>query len=328
VFLLLISISCFNVYSQDKLEIEGTKILDDLVALRHLEIIDNQLIVTTRTDTLFSVFNTEKKTLHKFGREGFGPGELEKAPIFTVTYAGDILIYIDEQLEIRIIDIDKSIDTGKIIYDSIIEVPRKLRSLWSSQTYLVNDSTVVGMYDDQFDKVLDQKRGVLIYNINSKKVENYHLKNFSVQPFDVMSNTNVNARTGAAIFNQNKLIFAHHHTSLIETFDFQTRKLLSKNIIHDQSEFPKVFNNDKFLENGYREVFVNLSNFNGYSYILYSNTFYGEKVNKEILVVNSELEIVEKFTVNKKFELTKISAFQNVIYGMSYNNDEIYKFEL
>lgn len=327
IFLLVLAFTSLNIFAQER-KIRGEEILEELLSLRHFDIISDKLIVTTQTDTLFNVYNLKTQTLKKFGREGFGPGELKKAPRFTVTYNDNILIYEKAQLEIRIIDVIESVEVGKIIYDRIIEVPLKLRSLWSSQIYLVNDSTIVGMYDDRFDKVLDQKRGVLIFNTSTKKIENYHLKNFTVKPFDLMANTNINARAGGVLYNQNKLIFAHHHTSLIETFNYQEMTIQSKNIMHKGDEFPHIFNSEKFNDNDYKEIFTSLSTSNDLTYILHSNALYGDLVDKSIIVLNSKLEIVKQYKVSKKFDVSKITVSHDVLYGISYNNDKMYKFEL
>jgi hypothetical protein len=221
------------------------------------------------------------------------------------------------------------LEKRKICNSKIYEIPKNIRGLWGSQTYLLNNSTIFGMYDDVLVKGLDGRRGILEYDFISRSYKTYPLLNMSIEPYEAMSQVNVNARTGSLSYDSKSYLLAAKFTPLIEIFSLEDKTLTSINKSSKGLEFVTKFNRRDFENEDYAEAYVHSDTFSNNFYLLFSGISYNQNEDKKIEIIDTRGMLLNTFLIPKKYSISKILIInEETLLGLNQEKDELYIFEI
>lgn len=302
--------------------------LSDMYGSLYVHRAESLFIVTTlNEEEIYKVYNG-KDLVGAFGSVGRGPNELSFIqPIYDST-EDQIVLFDSNYLTISKIDIHKSLAVNEIVLSSQVELPRELLGVNSIfQAY--EDHLFAGMYDDQFQKRLDQKRGLFIYNDEKKNFDLFEIANFSIEPYELMPSVNINARAVAISGDRKKIVALGVHNPIMEIFDLVSNEI--KEITLEGYSLTQNFDLSSFKDRTVKRYFLHAVGTHNNFYALFSG--YSETDDAErfkVLVFNWEGKLTKEVVLPEGNKLSSISVDEDleVIYGHSIDEDVIYKYYL
>lgn len=307
--------------------LEGEVILDHEFNVLYTTFLDTLLLTVANRDTLFHIYDKKLNHVSSFGITGRGPGEFPLPPmiedVFTEGKNIKALVHDQFRNELLLIDISSSIQENSIIIESTFQIPQDLSSIRNIKLSSVGNRKYVGIYEDRDQKKLDEKRGGFLFNQNSGEFELFPLTNLSTEPFDLISEINLNARLLSISPDRERIAIALAYLPIIELFDLNS--LNHTTYLFDESNLNKKIDLDEFksgqLNKSLRDLYVT----NNFIYILsdpMNNGF------QEIKAFTWEGEAEVIFTLSENYPVSSfiVDEEQNIIYGTSHQNDLILKF--
>jgi len=309
--------------------IEGERILENEIGLMYIKKMGSLLILSTQSDTLIKVYDENENFVSGFGRIGRGPNEFITPPFITEgIIEGDkkaILAYNSQIDRLNVIDLNETIKSNEIVSLKEVEFPSDLMGI--SNIYYVNEDTLMGMYSDHFYKRLDGKKGGFYYFPKTNSFETFELRNFTIEPFNSMDESNLNARFPILSHNRKKFAFLTRFAPVFETLDVGSK---SVNTFFIES-YPETYVYD--LE-AYRNFeLTNYYDFahaaEKYIYLLHrGKPFSLEPQESKIQVLDWDRNPIAQYLIPKEYGLSifAVDEDKELFYGLSYTNDAIYRF--
>lgn len=313
------------------LKLEGEQILEEEVGIVQLSKVDSFFIVSKEQEPFFHIYDDEMEYITAFGSQGKGPREFVRSPIIEDIFRQnqDIYLLINDEMQKELISINftKSLRERNLVIGDRYDLPSKLDG--ALDFFYLNESKIVGIYDDRFHQKLDKARGGFYYNFGGNNFETFPLLNLRIEPFEVMAETNINARIPVLSPDREKMAIGMIHFPRLTIYDIESES--SEFFLLDQNLPDKTFNLQAFQEGNVVEYIRHLYATDRGIYLLYS----GQKANKDnqqgiIKVINWNGTPELEFQTAEKYRLSMflVDESSETIYGVSYTNDAIYKFDL
>lgn len=216
-------------------------------------IVDQLMIVSSEYEPVFRVIdlNTNKQ-IAGFGQIGRGPGEINRPGQFNVRKVASNKIQI-YQVEFET-NIFKSFifdfASLTVTAQDDIELPKDFTGLLGGD--LIQDSLLVGTFDDFFYKKRHGKRSLIIHNLKSNTFKEVMLYPLKSDPYDFTAELNVNSRS--LIYNPNtkEIVTLTLASNIVENVQIEEIKY-SINYLDSDTPIvtnidPKVFNSADYLD--------------------------------------------------------------------------------
>lgn len=312
----------------------GEKVFEDEYVVVDFDIVNSFYVFSARRDTVFRVYDSNKKFLGSFGRTGRGPGEIVRPPYFSdsgnLIEENEILISDNQLLTVSVISIEKSLNEGQLVSNKVFELPKALRGIQATETYLVNSETIVGFYDDKLYQQLDDERGFFEYNSTTDSLILVEVQNYTVLPDNLMASININGRLSQINKRRSTVISAHLYNPVIEVIDLSS--MIVKKIINGKSNTVKyAFRLIDYERDNLVEYYDSIDLGNDYIYVL----FRGEKYTSEkrpciIEKYTFDGLLVNRYIIDKKYDISKIVVDEErqVLLGRSSSQDSFYEFRM
>lgn len=311
-------------------ELEGTRILEKEHAIVYLNQIDSLIVVSTERDTIFHIYDKNENYITGFGQKGRGPNEFVRAPVIEDIIKQDNIVkafaYDGIRKELVTINMTTSIDSSKLIVEKRLSLPIELRGAFDF--FHINNKTLLGIYDDRFNKQLDERRGGYYYYPKLDTFKTFPLFNLKIRPYEIMPAMNINARMPAVSPDRGKLAVIMMHYPGLEIFDIKshslTRYLLDPNPPRD------TFDLKAFKKGEVTEYYPFIYSTNSYIYLLYTgHTASDYKYETKIQIMDWNGNPHAQYLIPAKYALSMfvVDEKNQHFYGLSYPNDAIYKFD-
>lgn len=316
--------------------LEGSHILQDQMGLAYMEHIDSLLILSKLQDPLINVYRDENYNhIADFGRTGRGPNEFTTPP-FVRHYLkeGDetnIFAYNQSLLKWLKIDLEASMEANEIILNKAFDFPAELRG--AGQIFYVNDTMIMGVYDDHFYKKLDGLRGGFYYYPETGEVETFPLYNLSIEPNEpdnVMPATNFNARTSSISPDRSKFATVMVNFPGLEIFgvgsDSPTRYLL------DADPPPATLDLKTYKQGEFIQYYNYIETTNNYIYLLKTGILdknWDSAYQTRIQVIDWKGNPQAQYIIPDKYSIAMfvVDEKNERFYGISHINDAAYIFD-
>lgn len=329
---LIVGLTTCDLKDKDKFPepvvLEGQQIFEDVYGSIYMKEVDSLIVISTMQENpLYNVYNKNQELVSQFGRMGRGPGEFPY-PIHIYDSKDHYLFAFESPLlKWNKIDLIKSMEKQEVVIEEDYELPRELNG--ARDVFFKDENTLVGIYDDYFDKRLDERRGGFYYNIDSQNYELVQLENLKIEPYEVMPATNINAKMPAISPDRSKLAIVSVYSPLIEILNLNTKEVTKINL--DKDSYKTEFLLDDFKERklNLHYTFVHASN--EYIYLLYSGQpeEVSDQEERYIRVITWGGDPVSQYTIPAKYSLSSFFVDENArsIYGQSLENDAMYRFK-
>lgn len=315
---------------QQPVRLEGKRIFMKEFSLVQVANIDSLIVISTDKDTLFHIYDKNEKYLAGLGVKGRGPGEFMQIPAIEdieKTKLGFKFLVNDEIRKSLIsIDLTASLDSDQLVIENRYTLPNELRG--ALDFMYGNEDTFIGVYDDRFDKQLDKKRGGFYYNAKTDTFHTFPLNNLEIQPYEMISATNINARMPAISPTGSKVAIIMLHfpqLSILDVGSFATNSYLL------DSNPPEVtFDLEAFKKGEVIEYYRYIDVTNNYIYLLYSgNRIKNDAGETRIQVIDWQGNPSNQYLIPAKYKLSMfvVDEKNKQFYGLSYPNDAIYRFD-
>lgn len=291
---------------------------------------DTMLLVSSlQTQELYHVYDIKThKKISTFGNTGQGPAEI-RYPLHIYDSSMSHVFRYNPSLATLGSFTFEQILSGDLSdgYSQRVEFPRELLS--ARDVFFLSDSTIIGTYDDHFNKRLDSNRGVFAFQTNTNDFVNFSLTNFSVEPDDVMGATNINARTSSISREKGVLLIASVHNPILEIFDLETL-LIESHVIFPEFNVTESFKLDDFKKGVITQYFTFVDHSENYIYMLYHG--YSESESRDdqrIIILNWSYEPVKVLRVPNGYQFSsfQVSKDDSFLIAHSIENDSFYKFQ-
>lgn len=321
------TLKSIDIYVKDlNIDVEGS-IYGHLMELKDDTLL---LISSLQTQNLYQLYSlVDFKKISSFGVIGQGPTEIPYPLHIYDSNLTNVLRY-DPSLAILGGFTHNQIKIGDLTdgYSKSIDLPRDLLS--ARDVFLLNDTTVVGTYDDHFNKRIDSNRGVFTLNTTTNNFETFALRNYTVEPNDVMGATNINARTATISRSKGVVLIASVHNPIIESYNFVTQKVES-HIIFPELKITETFKLDDFKKGVLTQFFTFIDHSDKFIYLLYHG--YSESDDRDdqkIILLNWNYEPVYQIQLPDGIQLSsfQVSNDDSYLIAHSIENDGFYKFQL
>lgn len=340
----IVTIGCFFLTvacSQDRLttvlpepiRLDGVRILESQFGIRDIEHVDSLIILSTEHEPLFRVFLKNGQYKGGFGRIGNGPSEF---PAPRSNYFADIghfknrvkfLINNPRTNVMLLIDMDESISKNETVVQEEYALPRELSSAWGPDVYLINDSLLIGMYEDRFDKRLDEKRGFFYYQINTRMFDILSLTNLYMDTYNLNASMNINARGSDITPNRSKVVMPYLFIPQIDIIDVHNKSVESITLegLPLKSTFSlEDFNNERIIQY-YGSTYVT----NDKIYVKYIGKIPAENQDYVIQVMDWSGDVQAQYIIGNEYKLIRfiVDEENSIIYGLSSELDALYEFK-
>lgn len=309
--------------------LEGTQILKETMGTIYITKIDSLFVLSTIQDTLIHIYDTDENFISSFGKIGRGPNEFSNVPFINFASSKDNFnsIYsLDRQLlKVNVINLNSSIVENKLIMDNEIELPSEL--VGTQTVFFVDDEKIIGIYDDKFYRALDQRRGGFYYFPYSETFEIIELHNLQIDPYEVMPATNINSRIAVSSPDGSKFAIVLTYSPLLEIFD--TGSTTPKRYYLGSTTPQNIFELESFKDEELIEYYTFIDSSDKYIYLLFSGNHYSETpLENKIQVIDWDGNPIKEYIIPQNYGLNmfKVDEENSTIYGLSYSNDAIYKF--
>jgi hypothetical protein len=316
----------------EPVRLEGVRILEDQMGIRDLAQVDSLLLVSSEQEPLIRVFNKSGAYVGGFGRIGEGPAEFPDTRSLWFSSAdseeGNLRFLMHDQTlnAMRVVDLSASLASGQTVLLREIQLPRELSGGWGSTMSLVNDSLLIGMVEDRFDKRLDEKRSYFYYHVNEGRVELIPLLNLKVDRPDLNGNMNINARGAMTSPDQSKVSMPYVYAPLIDILDVRSKTITT--IALDGIPVETTFSLDAFNDETLVEYYSNTFVTNERMYVGFSGQIPAENQDKVIRVMDWSGKVLAQLVIGSEYKLGTfiVDEPSSTIYGLSWELDAIYAF--
>ncbi len=319
------------------IELEGVRVFESEFGIIHITQADSLIIIATQRDTLFHVYDKKENYLGGFGQIGEGPYEL---PFYTliqdvITHNSAIVAFIYNQNRQTLfgVDIPASTQVTEPVVKQEYKLPQELKGAY--RFHYLDKESIVGIYDDRFSRLLDHKSGGFYYYVEPDTFETFPLINLEVEsngasPGWIMhAGMNLNIRMMAVSPDRTQIALLINRSPKLEIFRVGSHSP-DRYLLHpDPPE--DIFNIDLVIENAITIYFEDLYATDDYLYMLYSGRLLSDDESHE-----KYLQVIDwsglphkqfKFPASYDLRSVVVDEENKVIYGMSYSNDAIYKFD-
>lgn len=316
-------------------KLKGTRIFKNEIGITSFLKVDSFFVVTSGQKRFIHVYNRQHQLIARFGRIGKGPGEFLRAPRFKDFVSTDSTIYLFHleynRLKYLKIDLLASIRANKTVVDTVYKLPQKLMS--ATSMYYINNSMLAGYYSDTYYKLIDGKRGLFYYNLNTKKLKTFpqymvNIRNEKkIGPADMMPYVNINARATDISPNRAHLAVVLFSYPRLKIFNVGSTK--GTHYLLDSAPVGGL-SLDRFEHRDLTIYYRGLVATNKNIYLLYSGAKMKNQSSspKRIQVVSWQGQPEAQYIIPAKYKLATLSVDEknNCFYGVSFLNDAIYKF--
>lgn len=310
-------------------ELKGTSVFENEYSLAQIVSLDSLFLISTRRDTIFHIYNRKGKKISSFGRKGRGPNELTRTFAIEDIVRNSPLeafIYDEIRKELVKINMTASINSGNLNVEKRIEIPDQLQGAFDF--LFVNEQEFIGVYDDHFNKQLDEQRGGFYFYPSTGEFQTFSLDNLEIEPYENMPATNINARVPAISPDRSKMAIAMMHYPQITIFNVKdsTRKshLTNSNPPDDK------FKLENFKDGDVTEFYSSIYTTNNYIYLLYSGYKVKESPHpKKIQVLDWHGNPQAQYLIPAEYNVSSfiVDEKNQQFYTLSYPKDTIFKFD-
>jgi hypothetical protein len=286
------------------------------------------LVSSLQTQELYHIYDlrTHRK-ISTFGNTGQGPTEIRYPLHIYDSSLSHVFRYNPSLATLGSFTFEQILTSDLSDgYSKSVELPRELLSV--RDVFFLSDSTLVGTYDDHFNKRLDSNRGVFTFQTNTKDFANISLTNFTVEPNDVMGATNVNARTSTFSRDRGVLLIASVHNPILEIYNSET-SLIESHVIFPEFGVTESFKLDDFKNGVLTQYFTFVDHSDNYIYLLYHGYSESEsRVDQRIIILNWRYEPVYVIRAPNGYQISsfQVSKDDSFLIAHSIQNDSFYKF--
>lgn len=318
----------------EAIELSGEQVLNKYLDVATIQTYDSLLVLTAGMDNFFHIFNNNREHLSSFGRSGRGPTEFLQKPHINGIYSSNsrpaALVYEAELHKTLEVDLLASVSKNELVILNRPELPPKLHQSSLIEYFPIGNNANIGMYEDRFYNQIDRKRNGFYYQAESNNFSILPLKNLELQPYDRMAEANLNNRSMRITPDQSKVAFAMMFYPMVEIFETGSKEPVRYLI--DTAPPKEPFELDEFRQGGnINQHFIGLYVNKTHLFLLGTNQAEGpnKEAMQKIYVIDWEGNAVSKFLIADKYKLNSITVDEknNLIYGISFNNDAIYMFD-
>ncbi|WP_020402289.1 hypothetical protein [Gracilimonas tropica] len=312
-----------------KLEAEPFPINEKVLGIIYLQQLDSLIIASTiQEDNLYWVLENEKVKAN-FGNTGNGPKEIPYPIHIYDTFKRNAFLYDSQLLLLSKVDVDASIGSGKLEIIDQYEFPKELSGI--REAFFINEELIAGIYDDRFDKRLDEKRGVFFFHIEENSYELLQLNNIEITPYEVMPAININAKMPTLSPDRTKIALASVHNPILEIVDLEKRQV--KELKIEGEDILENYPLEDFKDGEAIQYYTFISSTEKHLYLLckgYSENNTEAGSDYYIQVYSWEGEPVNQYEVPSGIALSSffVNEEDAVLIGHSLENGQTYKFKL
>ncbi len=311
-----------------------------LYKLYYLDFIDSLLVLSTNTDgKLVAVYDRNGKYLSGFGKIAQGPNELNEAPLIynhqKINNQSFVTTFDINLLTLDKINLTRSIIENHLIIENTYEFPKESRRI--STAFYVDSTKIMGVYEGQFYKNLDQRTGLYTFNpatgdFITERLPNIEFK--SSNPSNVTYGhyiTRLNARRSDLSPSNTYFTTIMRYIPLLQIFKVGKSSFEHVGSYYLDNEIRNHhYEMDLFEKDYYNSYYLDLSVSDKYIYLLKnSNKAIGDEAREvNIEVINWEGVPQAVYRIPSKFDINVITVNEkdSTIYGISYTQDALYNF--
>ena len=318
-------------------ELEGDQLFVEVMGKASFTLIDSLILFSTRDEDMFQVYDLKGNHISSFGRQGNGPGEYTRQPFFhdanSFTKNGNNhILFYDKSNNLTGVELDvtASIQKNEVVIAKEFKLP-EIFSHPAISLFHIDSENYLGMYGDQFFQQFDGREGGWYYSPADTSVTTFSMYNLHMEPFDAIPENNLNLRYLGVSPDRSKFATAFLFAPIIEIFDmYSTEPLQIK--VTDKPFPPKTpFTPEDFNENRLTEYFWSIYTSNEHIYLLYIGKKMSEP-NKEqfVKIIDWEGNPIQQYSIPPEYNIAsfQVDVEKNQIYGLSWDNDALYRFDL
>ncbi len=319
----------------DAEELQGERILEQEFSNLTILSADSVIVLTKMRPPYFKVIDTDFNLLAEFGESGEGPGEMNELPYLLDIYRDSDrilgLIYLNDRHQFMTIDISASTDLGETVVARSGRLPSSLMST-QFQFLHPDGERLIGIYDDRFNRQLDERRGVYILEPEEGEYQLVELHNLSIFPFDTMAETNLNAKVPAISQEREKAVMAGRFYPTIEIIDLNSNEVVQKYSIVEQLPAAE-FGLEEFQLGEVMTYYNFVAATEEYIFLLYEgveNRLLENPQKKWIQVLDWQGTPVHQFLIPEEYDIHRftLDIDSDRIFAISHTQDAIYSFNL
>src|SRR5690625_1676914 len=321
-------------------EIDGEEIFQEVFGKVSFRLIDDRIIFSTRDEDMFQVYDLNGNPVSSFGRQGRGPGEYEEPPFFRDTFFSEndreYLLFYDGSNNMTgvMLDLTASIRENDVVIKKEIPLPEVFSHTFVS-LYRIDKENYLGLSEDRFYQQHDGLEGGWYYSPADTSLNTFSMFNLFMEPFDAIPESNLNNRNLTVSPDRQQFAAAFFHAPIIEIFDMYSTDVRLQIQVTDEP-FPPAepFTPDDFYEYRFINYFRDIYATNEHIYVLYSGKEILEIIESDteqfIKVMDWDGNPVQQYSIPPGYEIEVIQVDEstNQLYGLSWDNDAIYRFDL
>ena len=294
------------------------------------EFYNNLLILSDNNDPVYKFIDLDTKNIiFDFGRKGRGPGEIQYPRSFKIKEnknSSTINIYYIEFSTNILKSFTVDVDERKVFLNDDIQLNREFTGLFNPT--LVNDSTLIGTYDDYFDDKRHKKTSLVINNLKSneyKEIMLYHLKS---EPYEYSTQLNINARYITYDSEVDIVYSLAMNSNFVEIINLKDSSLETVILDNDEADLTST-NPDVFNSETYRPKYMNIGLYKDYIFILKS-IYENKNYNNVLTLYDKNFNIINKrrFISDTYMSIAKANEYNNSIIMFSYDNNSFYEMKI
>lgn len=290
----------------------------------------NMLILTDNYNPVYKFIDLDtKEMIFNFGKKGRGPGEIQYPRSFKIKenkHSSTILIYYIEFSTNILKSFTVDVDGRKVFINDDIQLNREFTGLFNPT--LVNDSTLIGTYDDYFDDKRHKKTSLVINNLKSneyKEIMLYHLKS---EPYEYSTQLNINARHITYDSEADIVYSLAMNSNFVEIINLKDSSIETVILDNDEVDLTST-NPDVFNSEIYRPKYMNIGLYKDFIFILKS-IYKNNKYNNTVTLYDSDFNTINKhhFISDTYISIAKANEYNNSIIVFSYDNNSFYEMKI
>jgi hypothetical protein len=319
-------------------ELQGVQLFEEVLGKATFTLIDSLILFSTMDEDMFQVYDLKENHISSFGRQGRGPGEYTRQPNFRdantfIKNGNDHILFYDASNNMTGVELDvtASMKENEVVIAKEFKLP-EIFSHAAISLFHIDNETYLGMYSDQFFQQFDGKEGGWYYSPADTNVTTFPIFNLSMEPFDAIPESNLNIRRIGVSPDRTKFASALLYAPVIEIFDMYSTDVRLQIQVTDEPFPPSApFTPDDFNENNLIEYFRFIYTSNDHIYLLYTGKELSESDKEQFVkIIDWEGNPVQQYSIPAEYDISwfQVDEENNQLYGLSWSNDAIYRFEL